>query len=212
MASTNKTSISALLMKYDYALTSHPQAHEEVFIKANLQKLKADLNTLTSKMTKEELISELEVVLAKVPTQEQRDAFVKLLESSTTQELANFFANPALLEAALRGEGANFAMNWEDNAAGYVLGAALIVLVIGAIIQGIKKSKYDYFVVSSGSSNCSNSTLNDLIDSAHNQCLAGASNPDNCELDYVVGANQTTTNASGAQIEISCEAGYKAKK
>ncbi len=219
MASTMpKNNIANVLVKYDYLLTAHPQAHEEGFAKDNLKAMKEEIASLTQNMSKEELNAELETVLQKVPTIEQRVAFRKLIESSTPEQVAKFFSNPKLLQAALRGEGANFAMNWEENAAAYVLAALVLALVIAVIFEAIRNAKYQFFTSSSPweCSYLSEIEKNDLLRSALRKCREGANYPETCEREHYGDRTETYTSYNDGEEETyedtDCVAEYRALK
>lgn len=211
----SNNSIANVMTKYDYLLTAHPQAHEEEFAKQNLEAMKKEMKSLTSKMSKDQLNIELETILKKVPTSEQRVAFQKLLETSTPEQVAAFFTSPKLLQAALRGEGANFAMNWEENGAMYVLGALFLSLIVVAIIEAIKYSKYEWFYASNGLE-CrllSSAEQNDILRRALRKCRDGATHPETCER-YSFGDDTDSWEDSNGNTyeDTDCEAAYRAKK
>tara|TARA_R110002049_G_scaffold298810_1_gene488757 strand:+ start:351 stop:1109 length:759 start_codon:yes stop_codon:yes gene_type:complete len=137
--------IGRVVTKYDYLLTSHPQAHEAEFRKATMESFNADLASISKTLTKEELQVEIEKLIAKVPTQADRDAFNKILATSSKEELAAMFSNPNLLTQALRGEGANFSFTNGPSIHTIILGL-VAVLVIAVIVDAIVTSiKYDFY-------------------------------------------------------------------
>jgi hypothetical protein len=210
-----KNSISSVMTKYDYLLTAHPQAHETEFSANTLKAMKSELAQMASSMTKEELSLELEVLLKQVPTIEQRVSFTKLLETATPEQISSFFANPKLLEAALRGQGANFAMDWDEYGAVMVLGALVLALVVAVIVQAIKDSRYQFFTAWNGSqcASLSASVKADLLEEAKNKCLSGATHPETCEKSRFGDKTSWQTSPYGDEYEdTDCEAEYRAKK
>ncbi len=210
-----KPSINSVMAKYDYLMTAHPQAHEEAFKKDNLEKFKQELATLTQKMSKEEVEAELEILLEKVPTKSQRTAFRKLLKSSTASELATFFANPKLLSAGLQGEGANFAMNWEENGATIGLLALLMVGAIFLILDAIKHMKYEFFTYRSsygvGCNDLSSDEKNELDRGALRDCRNNAAHPETCEQSDFGSRTYRTDYDDGSYYEEPyCESEYRA--
>jgi hypothetical protein len=211
-----KNTIANVMTKYDYLLTAHPQAHEEEFASKNLKAMKSEITALTKSMSKSELSAQLEVIIDKVPTEKQREAFRKLMETSTPEQLATFMASPKLLQAALRGEGANFALNWSENAGLHiftgVIVAAFLVLIITQIIR---HAKYEFFS-SQRYGECSDltqSVKDEINNTAKDYCLRGARHPETCERDsfktyYDSGVDQWGYDYSDPK----CEATYKARK
>jgi hypothetical protein len=212
-----KNTIASVMTKYDYLLTAHPQAHESEFATKTLKDMNAEVAALTGKMSKEDLHAELELFLNKVPTKEQRDAFTKLMASSSTVEMANFFTKPELMQAALRGESANFALSFSENPEMFVIPTLILGLAIVAIIYAIKNAKYQTFE-SSYFLECqylSSGEQEALKESAKQKCLAGATNPETCKLDSF---RDETTNYQGGQggtetyEKTECVATYRALK
>jgi hypothetical protein len=212
-----KPSISSVMIKYDYLLTAHPQAHVEEFKTKNLEQFKEELSSLTNSMTKSQLASQLEVLLEKVPTKKEREAFRKVLESSTASELNKFLANPKLFSAALQGEGANFAMNWEENGAIYGLLILMAVGVVFLILDTIKHMKYEFFTARSSyglaCSDLSSFEKNELDRRALRDCRDNALYPETCEQSDFGGRTYRQDYDDGTYYEEPyCESEYRAKR
>lgn len=137
--------IGRIVKKYDYLLTSHPQAHEADFRKATLESFNTELSAVSKSLTKEELEVEIQKLIAKVPTQADRDAFNKVLATSSKEELAGMLSNPNLLTQALRGQGANFSFTNGPSIHTIILGL-VAVLVIALIVDAVATAiKYDFY-------------------------------------------------------------------
>lgn len=195
--------IARIVTKYDYLLTSHPQAHEEDFKQETLKKYKAELSTASKSLSKEELQVEIKKLIAKIPTAEDRAAFNKVLASSSKEELAKMVTSPELLSQALRGQGANFSFRNGPDIHTIILGLVAVVIIaviVDAVVQSIK---YDYYYsysvegdgwVSYDAFNepyttcffypsTSESQKQDMIDDAMVKCQANSKYPDTCRFD-----------------------------
>ncbi len=194
--------IGRVVTKYDYLLTSHPQAHENEFRKATLESFKADLAGISKSLTRQELQVEIQKLIARVPTQADRDAFNKILATSSKEELAGMLTNPSLLTQALRGEGANFSFNNGPSVQTIIIGL-VAVLVLAVIIDAVATAiKYDFYYSYSiqgegwvnynafdePTTSCfffpstSESEKQDMIDDALNRCEAASKYPETCRF------------------------------
>lgn len=194
--------IGRIVTKYDYLLTSHPQAHEAAFREATLESFNSELGSISKSLSKEELEAEIKTLIAKVPTQADRDAFTKVLATSSKEELAEMLTNPNLLTQALRGEGANFSFNNGPSIHTIILGL-VAVLIIAVIVDAIADSiKYDYYYSYSvqgegwvhynafdeATTSCyfypstSESEKQNMIADALNRCEASSKYPETCRF------------------------------
>jgi hypothetical protein len=180
--SQNK-SISSIMTKYDYLMTSHPQSHEEAFQADTMKKFKMDLSKAVKDASKEELLESFDDVLAEIPTKEKREVYLKLLKNSSKEEMTAFLASPRLLTDALQGQSANFFVDGEPMI------SAVLILIVGIIIMAvvigtIEDSKYEFFAsfeVAGGSCTyLDEGTRAAMKENALSRCASGATHPDTC--------------------------------
>jgi hypothetical protein len=182
--------IENVLTKYDYLLTSHPQAHEADFKAKTLEKFKSDIRVSLQGSTKAEIEKGFDTILNKIPQKDKREAYSKMIQNISKENMAMFLANPQLLADSLQGEGANFALI-TDSVVLDVLIISLGLLVIYAIVQAVREA-VNYKHYRSGSiyvgytRYCNSSTMRRNVSDfeielakteAKNKCYSNESNP-----------------------------------
>ena len=183
----NAKDISGIMMKYDYLLSSHPQAHEKSFKDSSLVKFKKELEAAVLENSKEENELEFREILQNIPTQEDRDAYLKVLKNSSKTQIVAMLADPKLLEASIRGESANFFVKGKPliNTA-IILVAALLIYAI--VMNVIENGKWQRFQSSSSvrAGTCETTWVPDheldaIIEDARSKCETQANHPETCK-------------------------------
>ncbi len=222
---------SAIVKKYDYILTAHPQAHEDSFQNENLKKYKEELSASLSRSSEEEVKESFEQIIAKIPQRSKREAYLKVLKNSTQEELLAFISAPALMNDALAGEGANFALITDEPliVATYIIMTGLILFVmINAIVKSNRPRFASYPVTIQDVPYCADYTFNQYVSSAERnnmkadakmRCESESPRPDTCEFFGFLYSFErytyTTQNGNSVQgNEGSCTgvASYRSKK
>ncbi len=214
----NASKIDKIMKKYDYLLTSHADSHKADFRKSTLENYKSDIQTALSNASKEELDASFQELVKQIPTQEKREAYLKVLNNSNQDQLATYLTDPTLLADALRGESANFFTNLSGtDVLLIILGAVIVTVLIIAIAKGIK---YQYFYSSFflRAPNCTYDSLvrynypSDIdasINSAANRCESRANNPGSCQFD---GWDYQEVQTFDGYIDCDIRARYKAER
>lgn len=193
-ATLKQNAISQTLEKYEYMLTSAPNAGSEEARKIAAS-LKGELEELAKNSSKEDLKAEFKKLISKIPSSEKRSAYVDLLENSTKSELQSLMNNPQFLKDTFRGEGSNFTSS-EDLFTNllYVLIGGVILFAIIAAIDNAADHQYYYsstisFYEYGSFAICTSSDLtwdeeDFLIDNALTKCERNANNPETCRFSY----------------------------
>ncbi len=189
------SSVDTILKKYDYLLTSHPQAHESEFKAKTLKDFTIELKASLENSSKEDVLKNFESILNKIPQQEKREAYLKMIKNSSKDELAAFLSNPQLLSDSLRGEGSNFAMITGEPVVDvilYVVGAVILYAIIESIVLAIKYEDFKSYQTYLGFVGiCDQATLNAQTNSTEREamkndaaakCDANARRPITCEF------------------------------
>jgi len=193
----SKMSVDNVLTKYDYLLTSHPQAHEADFKAKTLENFKVDIRASLQGSSKQELQKSFNLILNKIPQKEKREAYLKMIQNMSKESMAAFLANPQLLADSFQGEGANFALI-TDSVVLDILIISLGLLVVYAIVHAIAEAiNYKHYRSSSiyvgYTRDCNSVTMRRNVSDfeielakteAKNKCYANESNPvSRCESD-----------------------------
>lgn len=194
IANVNNQSLSSLLLKYEYALTAHPNAHEAEFRSENINKMKEVVSEYASQVSKDVLKNDFNKIVERIPSAEKRELFLETIENSSFEELKELATNEAILNQAFRGDSSNFSVN--DGVQTYhIIYAVTIGLFLYLLLSGESTSKdYDFFSsrtvwVSAYTSSdfyiCSGSDLfpfeaQSLQNEARQSCINNSPNPDTC--------------------------------
>ena len=185
---------SAIMEKYDYLLTSHPQAHEAEFKREKLLKYKQELTASLANSTEEEVKQSFESVVAKIAHAEKREAYLKILKNSTKQQLTDFMTAPALMSSALAGESANFSIITDEPLISitYIVMTGLILFVIINAIAKSNRPKYvSYPTTIENVTFCADYTFNQFVSTAEKEnmktdarmrCESESPRPDTCKF------------------------------
>jgi hypothetical protein len=144
---TNKLTLSQTIHKFEYMLTSHPLAHDEQFQSETISQMKNEIQSIVRVSSNEELLESFHEMISLIPQTDKREAYLKVLESSSRSELINLISDPALLGAALSGEGSNFALSVSTD---IIAPIAFIAIVAGIIYLAstIDQEEYEFEVYS----------------------------------------------------------------
>ncbi len=126
-ATQPQNEVKNIVKKYDYLLTSHPQAHEADFRAETIESFEDELNTFIDSASDEELKAGFATIINQIPSQEKRASFLKILSNSSDAELAKYLSDPELLSQSIQGEGANFFMGLNTF-------GSIAVIAIGAFV------------------------------------------------------------------------------
>jgi hypothetical protein len=175
-------SVSSVLTKYDYLLTSHPQAHEADFQAKSMQKFKAELQSVVESSSRAELESSFDEILNEIPTQEKREVYLKVLKNSSKEELVEFLANPMLLADSLRGQSANFFVEGEPvlNAVIFLFAGLIIAAIISAVVDNAKYERFESYEMERGCTALYDHEEVAMKENAMNKCLSQAKYPETC--------------------------------
>ena len=191
-ASIQKNAISNTLAKYEFMLTSAPNAGTDE-ANAIAGKLKSELEELAKNASREDLKKEFNKLVSKIPSTEKRQAYVELLENSSKAELNTLMSNPQFLSDTFRGEGSNFTSS-EDlftNALYVLIGGVILFAIIAAINDAANHQYYYSSTISffeyGAFSICTSGDLtwdeeDFLIDNALSKCERNAYNPETCRF------------------------------
>ncbi len=191
-ASIQKNAISNTLAKYEFMLTSAPNAGTDE-ANAVAAKLKSELEELAKNASREELKKEFNKIVSKIPSTKKRQEYIEVLENSSRAELSALMSNPKFLSDTFRGEGSNFTSSQDlfSNALYILLGGVVLFAIIAAISDA---SDHQYYFSSAISfyqfgafAFCSSGDLtwdeeDFLIDNALSKCERNAYNPETCRF------------------------------
>ena len=222
----NAKDISEIMIKYDYLLSSHPNAHEKDFQKTTLENFKKDLQAAVSTTDKNELEKSFQEVVKNIPSKEKRDAYLKVLRNSSQSQVAAMLANPDILKSSLRGESANFFLGSDAplglNIAVTLVAGLILYAIISAVVFSIKYETFNSYQVRTGECtyssleyNASSSTISDMKEDARRDCKNGAKNPSTCEpngWDYSESTEYSQSYPHETYTECYISYEYKAKK
>ncbi len=122
--------LNQTLEKFDYMLTSHPMAHDDQFKAKTLAQMKQEIRAVVEASSTEELIKSFNILIEQIPQSETREAYLRVLETSSPEDLELFLASPELMSEALIGEGANFSLTTGSG----VLDASIFLLSAVAFV------------------------------------------------------------------------------
>lgn len=222
---------SAIVQKYDYLLTAHPRAHEESFQKENQKKYREELTASLSNSSIEEVKENFSKVISKIPQKAKRDAYIKMLQNSSKEELLAFMSAPSLMNAALAGEGANFSLIMDEPlivVTHIILTGLILFVVINAIARSTWPRFNSYAVTVQDVPYCSDYIYNQYVSSAERQimkdeartkCETESPRPDTCKyIGFLYNFERYTLIAQNGQEVQSNEgactgvASYRSKK
>ncbi len=210
-------SVSSIMQKYDYLLNVHPEAHLTQFKEAQLKNFEMEITEIAKTKSPKQLRAEVKAILNQIPTREQRVTFDKIIKNSTPKEIAAFLLNPSLLQSALQGEGANFALNFNsENLLQYITLALAAALILAIIIEVVKNAQYEHFRASVGGScgGLSSFEKDAIKQRAKDKCYTQAKYPGTCEQDDFGTQTESSYDEYGDTTSTwdICEAHWRAKK
>ena len=136
--------LTDMLMKYEFLLSAHPNAHLESFQTEQREAFREELTEKSKNMSLSEVKSELLTLVEEIPSQEKRDEFNHLINDSSKEELLNFLSNRSILNDVFKGQGANFTSSDNFGTINVILAIAAVVLMV-ALISNIEESKFEHF-------------------------------------------------------------------
>ncbi len=193
----NKTesnqSLQEIIKKYDYLLSSHPNAHIESFRKKAIRDFDEDFSRLVQGRSLQELRNQALIIVAKVPKDDKRAELSMMINHGSKSDLISLLKNKAFIRDAFQGEGANFTSSQVSFSS--VVGALLVVSLIYVIIDEISEA-INYEVFSSYSTyasfnsftgTCEYSYVSSyekelMKEDARQSCLALAKYPETCRF------------------------------
>ena len=182
--------LNKIMTKYDYLLSSHPQAHEKNFRASTIEKFQAELGNAVSTASKAELNDSFNTILEQIPTQDKREAYLKVLQNSSKSDISRFLTDPTLLADSLRGESANFFTGSTGLDILIIAIAALLVYALIAAIVNVVKYQTFYASFYLTAPSCTSysvenynspSDVDENIETARARCESRANNPNTCQ-------------------------------
>ncbi len=184
-------SIKDVMVKYDYLLSAHPDAHKKEFRDKMIKKFQEDLKVSVNNTSKEELKKSFDQLLNEIPSKEKRETYLKVLKNSSKKEIVSYLTDPTLLQDSLKGESANFFIT---NSVALdiiiiVFGGLILYAIIEAIVVAIKYETFKSYSLSFGGActtsnlewNYSYAQIEAAKDNAYSKCRNGAKHPSTCK-------------------------------
>ncbi len=181
---TNK-SLYSISKKYEYLLTSHPNAHLESFRKEKVELYQAELKDYFKDKGIEEARADLLDIIAKVPEDDKRRTFFRRVKNASEEELIQIFSNKTLIRNTFKGEGSNFTSSdlFLQKAILYTILGVIVYAIADNVFDRINYETFDSFRLHAGDY-CDTTPAEDeaMKADAYNKCVSFATYPETCRF------------------------------
>ncbi len=198
----DKYTLSDVMLKYNYQLTAHPQAHESEFREEVTKNYEQEAKGVISKMSSEEIKAELDKLINKIPSEEERISIIEKLKTLNQEQIIRLLADESFLDEVFNGESSNFSHLFNIRSQ-YIYGAIVITAITYLIFKYYEidsdyehfysfKNSYDFDFIDGTCKPVSemyNYEKEWLMRDALNKCLIGATHPSTCRFTRFQRAN-----------------------
>ncbi len=201
-----KEQLTKALVKYDYMLTAHPQAHIEAFRKNAYKDFQNELESLKSELTQSDVQAVLDDIIAKIPSKKDKEEYRFMINTFSESKNLDLLTDTNFIQKVFRGDSSNFTTSLSRNV---LLINALVIGIIVAIVIASDSVSNDseifasspYFFTEFGR-DCRNANVvmsEYYYEEARVSCETQATNPETCRMGYIY----TTDNGFNAEDDLT---------
>lgn len=216
--------------KYEYLLSSHPQAHEEDFQDTQVKNFENEVKAISKDMTLMELRSELLILADKIPSRDKKEEFKRVVSSSSKDELLSIVSSKKVIGDIFKGEGANFTSSnvFNIETISMILAVALMTYLVYRVNTQVSEFEnfYSYRKLMDSYVTGAFPTLNFcglqylssteqllMKENAQRKCELEATLPETCRFDkFVLSDNAPIIHEEGVYVECFQSARYIADR